>query len=148
MYTIGNRSIFFTGAAYFALCSIFAVPVAGFPQMPFDAVAYYNRGMAYYFENQYERAVMDYNQAIKLKPNFAEAYSSRGIIYAKKSAFDLAMADYTRAIKLKPDLAEAYVHRASATSKKAASIAPSPIMTWPSSSSAISPSHTKIVWRF
>jgi Flp pilus assembly protein TadD len=42
----------------------------------------------------------DYNQAIKLDPEFASAYNNRGFAYDKKGDTDRAIADFTRAIKL------------------------------------------------
>ncbi|MCA2629686.1 MAG: tetratricopeptide repeat protein [Microcystis sp.] len=53
----------------------------------------------------------DYNQAIKIKPDFADAYNNRGI--AKKNLGDKqgAIADYNQAIKIKPDYAHAYRNR-------------------------------------
>jgi tetratricopeptide (TPR) repeat protein len=50
---------------------------------PDDALAYNNRGNAYFNLGQYQRAIEDYNEVIKLNPNDASAYFRRGFIYAK-----------------------------------------------------------------
>ena len=42
------------------------------------AVAYYSRGLAYYDKGDDDRAIAEYNEAIRLAPKFAQAYSSRG----------------------------------------------------------------------
>src|SRR5580693_1748094 len=48
------------------------------------AVAFYNRGTAYANKGQADRAIEDYDQAIRLNPNFAEAFNNRGAAYAGK----------------------------------------------------------------
>ena len=45
--------------------------------------AYITRGGAYYDLGQYERAIQDYNEAIRLDPKDADAYYNRGIAYGK-----------------------------------------------------------------
>ena len=53
----------------------------------------------------------DFNQAIKLDPNYADAYFSRGVIHQKKGETDLALADLNQAIKLDSNHAGAYYNR-------------------------------------
>jgi len=61
------------------------------------------RSNAYRDKGGYDRAIEDYNQAIKLKPNFAAAYADRGMAYhgQEKSAF--AIQDLEKAVSLDPD---------------------------------------------
>jgi tetratricopeptide (TPR) repeat protein len=49
--------------------------------MPDYYRAYYRRGNAYYLSGEYQKAVDDYDTAIKLFPDYAEAYFNRGIAY-------------------------------------------------------------------
>ena len=42
-----------------------------------QANAFYNRGLAYKGKGQYDRAIQDYDQTIKLKPDNASAFNSR-----------------------------------------------------------------------
>jgi serine/threonine protein kinase len=61
---------------------------------------------------QYDKAIADYTEAIRLKPDYAEAYSNRAFVYTFVGKFDQAIADCNEAIRIKPDLAEAYKNRA------------------------------------
>ena len=72
---------------------------------------YIKRGNAYSYIGEHDKAIADYDQAIKLKPHYAKAYYNRGNAYRDKVDFDKAIADYTKAIKLKPDYVEAYYNR-------------------------------------
>ena len=60
---------------------------------------------------QHEAAVDDCNEAIRLKPDYAEAYINRGAAKAALGQHDDAIADYGEAIRLRSGLAEAYYHR-------------------------------------
>ena len=71
------------------------------------AIAYSNRGVAYWKKSEYDRAIADYTEAIALDPNDAIAYSNRGAAYKKRGEVDRAIADYTKAIALDPNYANA-----------------------------------------
>jgi tetratricopeptide (TPR) repeat protein len=77
------------------------------------AEAFNNRGIAYRLKGEYDRAVQDYNQAIKLNAKSAAAFNNRGVAYDRKGDYDRAIADYDQAIKLKPS-AELYFNRGNA----------------------------------
>ena len=76
-----------------------------------DAEAYNNRGNAYYEKGDYDRAIAEYTEAIRLDPNFAEAYNNRGSVYGVKGDLDRAISDFSQAIRLNPNYAEAYNNR-------------------------------------
>jgi tetratricopeptide (TPR) repeat protein len=74
--------------------------------------AYYNRANAYYDDKRdYDRAIADYAQVIRLDPKHAFAYSYRGSAYRHKGEYDRAIADFDQAIKLDPKLVYAYNNR-------------------------------------
>ena len=83
-----------------------------------SATAHNNRGVAYRLRGEYDLALNDYNEAIRLNPNFANYYNNRGIIYRHKHDYDRAIAEYGEAIWLKGDYVAAYYNRALAYSDK------------------------------
>jgi tetratricopeptide (TPR) repeat protein len=75
------------------------------------AIAYNNRGLQYGEQNQIDRAIDDFNQAIRLNPSYAGAFSNRGLAYGHKNRLDLAILDFSRAIRLNPNFATPYYLR-------------------------------------
>ena len=61
-----------------------------------------------------ESCVSAYDEAIRLKPDFAEAYSNRGNTKQELGQYEVAIDDYDEAIRLNPDFAEAYSNRGNA----------------------------------
>ena len=82
------------------------------------AIAYYSRGLAYYDKGDDDRAIAEYNEAIRLDPKFAQAYSSRGLAYDHKGDLGHADPDYNEAIRLDPKYAQAYFNRGNAYYQK------------------------------
>ena len=82
------------------------------------AIAYFNRGRAHAKKSQYDRAIADLTQAIKLNPKDDKAYNNRGIAYKKKADYRRAIADYDKAIKLNPRGHLTYVNRGNVYSDK------------------------------
>jgi len=75
---------------------------------------YVLRGVAYTDLGQYQRAIADYNKAIRLRPDYARAYSNRGSVYQALGQLQRAIKDYNQAIRLKPDYANTYYNRGNA----------------------------------
>lgn|SRR5262249_14464224 len=76
------------------------------------AAAFNNRGVAYRYKGDKDRALADINQAIQLDPNAANHYNNRGIIYRMNGEYDRAISDYDEAIWLKNDYPAAFYNRA------------------------------------
>ena len=60
---------------------------------PKDAVAFNNRGNAWYGRKDYDGAIADYDEAIRLDPKNAMAYYNRGRAWYAKGEYDRAIAD-------------------------------------------------------
>ena len=74
---------------------------------PFFAEAYYNRGVAYYLQEQYEEAIEDFDEAIYYSNyDFAEAYYNRGVTYYMQGQYKEAIEDFDEATYLNPDFAD------------------------------------------
>ncbi len=67
-------------------------------------------------ENEFDRALEDFNNSIKLNPNNAKVLTGRANIYGLKGQFDLALNDYSRAIQLDKTDAQTFLNRAGAYS--------------------------------
>ncbi|MDE0682628.1 MAG: tetratricopeptide repeat protein, partial [Candidatus Poribacteria bacterium] len=66
---------------------------------PKYAEAYVKRGLAYYRSAEYETAITDYTQTLKLKRYQADAYASRGAAYQSLGDMQRAIEDYSAALK-------------------------------------------------
>ncbi len=69
------------------------------------------RGMAYTDQFKVDRAIQDFDEAIKLNPDDSAAYHYRAWAYYLTGQIDQAIRDYDEAIRLSPGEAEAYVNR-------------------------------------
>src|SRR5216684_4109467 len=75
------------------------------------ATAFYNRATAHRIQGWYDRAIQDYDRAIRLDPAMAFAFSNRGNAYASRGELDRAIQDYDEAIRLDPSNAPAFNNR-------------------------------------
>jgi tetratricopeptide (TPR) repeat protein len=83
-----------------------------------DPEAQNNRGDAWYAKREYDQAIADYGEAIRLDPKYAVAYRSRGDAWRAKREYDQAIADYDQAILLNPRDDVAYNNRGLAWAAK------------------------------
>ena len=94
------------------------------PAQPFSqgkqlisAATYFYLGNENYLMRLYQEAVVAYDKAIQLQPDFAYAHVNRGLAKEKLGQHESAIIDYSSAIKINPTLAEAYNNRGSARRK-------------------------------
>jgi len=81
-------------------------------------IAYNNRGNAYITKGKYDLAIKDYDESIKLNPNYFKTYNNRGVAYKKMGEYDRAIADFDASIRINPEYANAFANRAETYEKK------------------------------
>jgi tetratricopeptide (TPR) repeat protein len=74
-----------------------------------NAAPYLERGIVFFDRNDYDLALEEFFEAIKLDPNYANAYARRARTYAAKGNNDAAIADANQAIRIDPDYVTAYL---------------------------------------
>ena len=77
-----------------------------------DAFIYVLRGKALLAKDP-DKALADFDRALRLKPEFGDAYASRGSVWLKKKDYTRALADLDRAIALEGGKIPTYYARAS-----------------------------------
>jgi tetratricopeptide (TPR) repeat protein len=63
---------------------------------------YFIQADVYYKKKDFDSAIRELNEAIRLNPKSASMYIKRGDAYSKKNDYDRAIANYAEAIKLEP----------------------------------------------
>jgi Tfp pilus assembly protein PilF len=76
-----------------------------------SAEFYFERGNEHYIKGNYQSAIDDYSQAIKLDPEDAGAFNNRGSAYHNLKQDERAIEDYDQAIELDPQYAVAFNNR-------------------------------------
>src|SRR5216683_211726 len=77
-----------------------------------------NRGIAFDVKGERDRGIQDFDEAIRLNPDFAEAFYGRGNARVAKGEYDNAIQDYSQAIQLKPGDFEAFRNRGATFASK------------------------------
>ena len=75
------------------------------------AVMFYDRGVEYGNRKDYDRALSDYSEAIRLNPKDPNPFAGRGNIYRIQKDYARAIADNDEAIRLNPNYALAFNNR-------------------------------------
>ena len=65
-----------------------------------QAIFYNNRGEVYYRKGEYDRAIADYDQALRLDADYADAYNYRGNAYYELGQREQAVQDWQKACEL------------------------------------------------
>ena len=82
------------------------------------AVSFNNRGTAYQETHDLDRAIADYDEAIRLHPAYAPAFNNRGNAHQAKGDLDAAIADYSEAIRFDFNFVQAFNSRGKAYQMK------------------------------
>ena len=78
---------------------------------PEDAQSYIDRGEKYDDMGQPEKAIAEFNKALRLDPKNADAFNDRGLAFWSIGDIDNALADYNKSIESNPSLAVVYNNR-------------------------------------
>lgn len=65
------------------------------------------QGTGYYAQKEYDRAIIEFNLAIKCNSDYAEAYYHRGLVYVAQENYEQAIKDFRNTIQLDPNNADA-----------------------------------------
>uniref|UniRef100_UPI00301328B7 tetratricopeptide repeat protein n=1 Tax=Methylobacterium nigriterrae TaxID=3127512 RepID=UPI00301328B7 len=96
-----------------------AAPTENIRRSPDNAVYRNNRGLAYLQKDDYDRAIADFNEAIRLWPmKSAAAFNNRAMAFSGKGQHDRAIADFNRSIQIDPQNAWTYNSRGTAFKAK------------------------------
>ena len=76
-----------------------------------DSQNYINRDSIWMLKKEYDKAIKDYDQAIRHNPSGVAAYNLRGLAWWYKKEYDKAIADHSEAIRLLPSYAVFYNNR-------------------------------------
>jgi len=68
-----------------------------------NAYFYFSQGEKYRLQENYNKAIEMYNQAIKLKPDYDLAYNNLGCAYYEKERYDDAITAYKKALEIEPN---------------------------------------------
>jgi len=68
-------------------------------------------GVAYSENGQYDLAIDEFNNALKIDPLSYSTYNGRGIAFAKEGKYEAAIADFTRALEINQNDAPSYYNR-------------------------------------
>ena len=68
---------------------------------PNDADAYHGRGWSYAKMGEYDRAIKDYNEALRINPANLKAVANRRLADVQNGDYQLAMVDQVRYLWLK-----------------------------------------------
>jgi tetratricopeptide (TPR) repeat protein len=76
-----------------------------------QAIVAFERGHAWLSTNDFDKAIAELDQAIRIQPGFAEPYVDRGFARSRKGDYSEAIANYEKAIGLDPQNLAAYNFR-------------------------------------
>ena len=103
--------------AFLFLFFVCMLGLCGFRDAKTKAIEFLNTGVKYAEKGQYDDAILNYDQAIRLDPKLDKAYYDRGLSFFNKGQINKAIEDYTKAIELNRKYHKAYANTCNVTKK-------------------------------
>jgi len=91
--------------------SVYSRRPKNFDRTDLDSSAYAGRGFAYVLKNDRTAAMVEFGEAIRIKPNYVPALKGRAQLAELRSDYAAAIADYTAALHENPRDAAGYYSR-------------------------------------
>jgi len=76
------------------------------------ATMFNDRGVEWRQKGELDKAMMDYDQALRIQPIYAQAHNNRGNVWNLKGEYDKAIAEYDESIRNDPNFPLPYGNRA------------------------------------
>ena len=76
------------------------------------AAEHYVSGTEFAAAGEWQKAIGEFDESIRLDPDAADPHATRGAVYAELGQFEKAIDDYEAAIRIGPETADAYYNRA------------------------------------
>jgi tetratricopeptide (TPR) repeat protein len=70
-----------------------------------------NRGLGYVANKQLDKAMADFDAAVRVDPTYPFAFDNRGDVWRQRGEFERAITEYNEALRRDPDFVSAYVNR-------------------------------------
>ena len=84
------------------------------------ADAFCNRGFSYYSKQELDRAIMDFDEAIRIDPEMTEAFYGRGLARSAMGAHEEAIADFDKVVRRDLEMQARSISAAIPTPKRGA----------------------------
>ncbi len=91
---------------------------SGAPELQEEFQHHRDRGDFWFKQGEYHTAIVEYNEALRIRPDHGPTYFKRGNAWMKQEKYDEAIHDFSEVIHLEPGNAAAYSARAGAWSAK------------------------------
>ncbi len=79
-----------------------------------NSVAHYELGLAFEHTGKLNKAVLHYNEALKINPDYAQAHNNLGTVLARQENMEAAIYHYDQALQIDPDYSKACYNLAKA----------------------------------
>jgi len=77
-----------------------------------DAVAWFNKGIAFFYKNRFNEAVACYDMALSINPYDADVWSNKGLVLRKMGMVEEAIKCYDKALQINPNDASVWNNKA------------------------------------